>query len=196
MGSEMCIRDSQTAVGRQNLVCTDHGKAIAQSDDDLGIDPGQFLRQTDVIRCVTESAAGAVVEPVHSEEVARVRCICIHCADFGGDPAYCFGCVGQFPEQRQADADTAQVFDGAGIGLLILYLVREVERIHSVVQVEEKRRQYTDTGAGTPDAVLMGPGLAQNTSAKRESAINTADDLSGRIAYCQPVHAGNGNKGE
>src|SRR5260370_9238075 len=71
----------QAAIGRQNLVCGDHREETAERHDDRRTHPGQFGWQHKMGRDLHETAAAAVVIPVHAEQVGRVGPIGIDLAE-------------------------------------------------------------------------------------------------------------------
>jgi hypothetical protein len=73
---------SQTGVGGEHLVGADHRKAVAERDEDGGVDPRQFTGEHQMVGYLDPTLPGVVVEPVDPPEVAGVGIVR---ADPGGD---------------------------------------------------------------------------------------------------------------
>ena len=103
----------QTPVRGQDLVRPDHREAVAERDDDPGLDAGQLRRQDNVLGHVDQARASTVVVPVHPEQVQGMRRVRLdggeHLADSIGD----LGRVSQLAEGGEDDALVPEPADGA-----------------------------------------------------------------------------------
>ena len=97
----------EAGVRGEHLVRGDHREAVAEHDDDRAVDPGELLRQHDVVRDV-DAIAGEVVVPVDAEQVARVGGVLV---DAGRQRPVDRRRIGELGERRQDDAPLAEPAD-------------------------------------------------------------------------------------
>jgi hypothetical protein len=108
---------SQASIGRQDLVGVDHRKPIAQSHDDLGLDPGELGRKHQMLGDRDRLPTVPAVVPVDPEEVERMRFVCADRPEASQDAVGPVSGSGELRERRKEYPGLPESLDGALVDL-------------------------------------------------------------------------------
>ena len=100
-------------------MCADHREPVAERHDDRGLRAGERLGHDDVLGDRRTPPAGRVVEPVHAEEVQRVRLVRLDRSQRvhrgRGNPRG----LSELSKRGQHDARVTESLDGPAVGAAI-----------------------------------------------------------------------------